>query len=68
MDGLAIRSLEEKKQVDQARTSIRYELAILKDNMSRLRWKQKKYTEAESLGKEALQVLIEGLMEKVFIS
>jgi len=64
LDGLAIRSLEEKKQVDQARTSIRYELAILKDNMSRLRWKQKKYTEAESLGKEALQVLIEGLMEK----
>lgn len=64
LDNLAIRTAEDKKFIDQLRNSIKYEVAILKDNMSRLRWKQKKYTEAETLGKDSLKVLIDGLIEK----
>lgn len=47
------REIKEKQQANTAA-----EIAVMKDNYARLKWKQKKYKEAERLGKEAVQLLM----------
>lgn len=65
LENLALSSPEERKSAEDIRSSMKYEVAILKDNKSRLKLKQKQYLEAETLAKDALKVLIDGLLNKV---